>query len=294
MTNIVSSRTRRVYNKALPYLLIFPAIGLITFFKLVPIFNTLLEAMVTPQGVSFSVYLSLFDTPQFWQSFLVTLKLIVIIVPLQIFISYLLAELVRNQVRGVEIFRTILYFPVVVSMTVATILWSQMLAPDQGVVNSLLVTFGIEQQGFFIDVKQALGSIITVSSWKGCGYWMIFLLAGMMNIDPAIYESADMDGARPLTVVFRITLPMLRRVMLFVVVANTIANLLLFVPVHLITKGGPQFSTNVLMYEAYKSAFLFLDRPRSAAIVSVLLLLIGTVVAIQFQLLSSRDRAVMR
>lgn len=287
-------RAKSVYEAALPYLLILPAIGLITFFKLVPIFSTLIDSVVVNQHATLNVYRRLFDSTQFWQSVRVTVQLIIIIVPVQIVIAYFLAELVRNQIRGIEFFRTVLYFPVVVSMTVATILWSQMLAPGQGIVNSILVSIGMEPQGFFIDKEQALGSIITVSTWRGVGYWMIFLLAGMMNIDSSIYESAEMDGARPLTVMIRITIPMLRRVMLFVVVANTIANLLLFVPVQLITKGGPQFSTNVLMYEAYKSAFLFLDRSRSAAIVAILLILIGTVVTAQFALLSSKDRTVVR
>lgn len=288
-------RSKSLQESALPYLLILPAIGTIIFFKLVPIFSTLVDSVVTSRGTTLIVYGRLFDSPQFWQSVWVTVKLIVIIVPLQIFVSYALAELVRNSIRGVAFFRTVLYFPVVVSMTVATIIWSQMLAPgQQGIVNSLLAMVGIEPQGFFIDRNQALGSIITVSTWRGCGYWMIFMLAGMMNIDSSIYESAEIDGARPLTVMLRITVPMLRRVMLFVVVANTIANLLLFVPVHLITKGGPQFSTNLLMYEAYKSAFLFLDRPRSAAIVTILLVLIGGVVTAQFALLSTRERALVR
>ncbi len=290
-----AQRTKSVLEYAFPYLLILPAIGLIVFFKLIPIFSTLIDSVVTSRGTNLDVYRRLFDSQQFWQSVWVTIRLIVIIVPLQIVVSYALAELVRNNVRGVGFFRTVLYFPVVVSMTVATILWSQMLAPgQQGIINSLLSLVGVEPQGFFIDLNQSLGSIIAVSTWRGCGYWMIFMLAGMLSIDPSIYESAEMDGARPLTVVFRITIPMLRRVMLFVVVANTIANLLLFVPVHLITRGGPQFSTNVLMYEAYKSAFMFLDQSRSAAIVAILLLLIGGVVAAQFALLSSRERSVVR
>ena len=121
------------------------------------------------------------------------------------------------------------------------------------------------------------------------GYWMIFLLAGLKNIDEAIYESARIDGAGWFTRLFRITLPMIKNVLLFVLVADTTTNLLLFVPMQLLTEGGPQGSTNVLMYEGYKSAFLYVDRPRSAAIVTVLLLLISLVCIIQYKLFEEKD-----
>jgi multiple sugar transport system permease protein len=118
---------------------------------------------------------------------------------------------------------------------------------------------------------------------------MMFLLAGLKNIDASIYESARMDGANWWTTVTKITLPMLKKSLLFVLVADTTANILLFVPMQMVTLGGPQGSTDVLMFEAYKSAFSFADRPRSAVIVSVLLLMIVLVCVAQFRLLNEKD-----
>jgi ABC-type sugar transport system permease subunit len=100
-----------------------------------------------------------------------------------------------------------------------------------------------------------------------------------------------MDGANFFTTITHITIPMLKKVFLFVLVANTTANVLLFVPMQMVTMGGPEGSTNVLMYEAYKSAFRFADRPRSAVIVTVLLLIIVTVCVFQFRLLNDKDDA---
>jgi ABC-type sugar transport system permease subunit len=118
---------------------------------------------------------------------------------------------------------------------------------------------------------------------------MMFLLAGLKNIDTSIYESAKIDGANWFLTIIKITLPMIKRVLLFVFVANTSTNILLFVPMQMITMGGPEGSTNVLMYEAYKSAFKFADRPRSAVMVTALLLVIIVICLGQFKLLNEKD-----
>jgi len=164
-----------------------------------------------------------------------------------------------------------------------------MLNPNSGIVNSIIGLFGIPPQGFFIDPNQALWSIVALASWIGCPYWMMFLLAGLKGIDQSIYESAKIDGASWLKSTVSITIPLIKRVLLFVMVANTTANLLLFAPMQIITGGGPQGSTNTLMFEAFRSAFRFADRPRSAAIVFVLLFLISVVIVIQFRLLDEKD-----
>ena len=164
-----------------------------------------------------------------------------------------------------------------------------MMNPNTGVLNSILNVFGIPSQGFFINKSQALWCIVLIATWKGVGYWMMFILAGLKNIDTSLYESAKMDGANWYQTIFRITLPLLKKVLLFVFVANTTANLLLFAPMQIITNGGPQESTNVLMFEAYRAAFKYGDRPRSSAIVMVLLVMIVLISLIQAAVLNDRD-----
>jgi ABC-type sugar transport system permease subunit len=164
-----------------------------------------------------------------------------------------------------------------------------MFSPNSGIINSLLGLMHIPPQGFLISKDQAIWSIVIIASWKGVGYWMMFLLAGLKNIDVSMYESARIDGANWFVTITRITIPMIKKVLLFVLVANTTANVLLFVPMQMITMGGPEGSTNVLMYEAYKSAFKFADRPRSAVMVTVLLFIIVIVCIAQFKLLNEKD-----
>lgn len=274
----------------LPYLLILPAVFLIFIFKAFPIFNTLIEGFRNIRGEwTLSVYGRVLRDSTFWNSLWITIKLNLVMIPFQVFVSFCLALLVNVMIKGIGVFRTIFYLPVTLSITIATILWNLMFNPNNGVINSMLGVFGIPPQGFLINKNQALWSIVVIASWKGCGYWMMFLLAGLKNIDSTIYESAKIDGANFLKIVGNIIIPMIKKVLFFVLVANTAANILLFVPVALITNGGPEGSTNVLMYEAYKSAFRFADRPRAAVIVTFLLALIIITCIGQFKLLNEKD-----
>jgi ABC-type sugar transport system permease subunit len=270
-------------------MLILPAFFLILLFKAYPILSTLIEGFRNRGAWTLSVYRRVLVDPTFWNALWITIKINLVMIPVQIGISFCLALLVNVMVKGIGVFRTIFYLPVTISLTVATILWDRMFSPNSGILNSLLGIINIPPQGFLISRSQALWSIIVIASWKGCGYWMMFLLAGLKNIDVSIYESTRIDGANFFTTITRITIPMLKKVLLFVLVANTTANVLLFVPMQMVTQGGPEGSTNVLMYEAYKSAFRFADRPRSAVIVTVLLLIIVVVCIFQFKLLNDRD-----
>ena len=276
----------------IPYLLIFPAIILIVVFKIYPIFTTLMESFTFKGDFSFETYQRVLADKSFWNSLQVTLKINVVMIPFQIALSLFLALLCNVQVKGITAFRTIYFLPFTISLSVATIIWSLMFSVNNGVLNSVLNFIGIDSQRFLVDKNQALWCIVIIASWKGCGYWMMFFLAGLKNIDTSIYESATVDGAGYFTTLFRITLPLIKRVMLFVLVANTTANVLLFVPMQMLTKGGPQGSTNVLMYEAYNSAFRYADRERSAVMIIALLFIIAIISLAQFRLLQAEDRKV--
>lgn len=219
------------------------------------------------------------------------MKINIVMIPLQVCLAFIVALLVNSTVKGIGIFRTVFYLPVTISITVGCLVWNIMLNPDSGVVNSFLNLLGIPSQDFFISKSQALWCIVLVATWKGVGYWMMFILAGLKNVDIAIYESAKIDGAGWFTTIWKITIPLIKKVLLFVFVANTTANILLFVPMQVITNGGPQESTNVLMFEAYQSAFQYGDRGRASAIVMVLLLLIVCICLFQAALLNENDKS---
>lgn len=279
-----------IKNKWLPYLLVAPTVILICIFKIYPIIASVVQAFLSKDGVpTLNNYKFLFADKTFWNSMKVTLKFNLIIIPLQIVISFIMAMFVNVKLKGIEVFRTILYLPFCVSLSVSTVIWQMLLNVNNGVVNSILGMFGISRIGFLIDKKWALLSIILISSWRGCAYWMMFFLAGLKGIDRSVYESAKMDGSGFFSTLFRITIPLLKNTSLFVLVANTTANFLLFAPVQIATEGGPQGSTNLLMYEAYKSAFVYSNRQRQACIVTILLVIVIGVCVIQNKFLTEKE-----
>lgn len=286
--------TNAFRQKTIPYLMILPALLLILYFKMYPIVSTLLESLFEKGQFTFKVYNRVLGSAQFWQSLWITIKLNLVMIPLQVLISFCLALLSNVRVRGIGGFRTVFFLPFTISLTIASIIWGLMFNTNNGVINSMIGFFGIPSQRFLVDKNQALWCIVVIASWKGCGYWMMFFLAGLKNIDASIYESAKIDGAGFFTTLFQITIPLIKKVTLFIFVANTTANILLFVPIQMLTEGGPQGSTNVLMYEAYKSAFRFADRPRSAVIVTVLLLMIAIISIFQFILLHEKEERGMK
>lgn len=282
-------KQEKTFQKVLPYLMLAPALIFILVFKIYPMISVSIGSFFRDGKFTFQTYRILFKDKTFWNSLLVTLKMNVIIIPLQVFVSMILALLVNNNVKGIGVFRSIYYLPVTMAISVASVTWSLMMNVNNGVFNSILSIFGVKSQGFFTDPKQALWCIIIMASWKGCGMWMMYLLAGLKGVDTSIYESARLDGAGYFTTLTKITLPLIKRTMLFVVVANTTSNMLLFAPSKLITEGGPQNSTNVLMYEVYKSAFRNGNMSRAGAITAILLVIIMITVIGQFKMMNTSD-----
>ena len=282
------TRKKRM-RKILPSLMLLPALGFILVFKIYPIISVSIGSFFRDGEFTFRTYEILFQDKTFWNSLWTTLKMNIVMIPLQVVLSLFLALLVNNDVKGVGAFRSIYYLPVTMAISVASVTWGLMMNVNNGVFNSLLSIIGIPSQGFFNDVRQALWCIVVMATWKGCGMWMMYLLAGLKGVDVSLYESAKLDGAGYFTTLWSITLPLIKRTMLFVIVANTTANMLLFAPSKLITEGGPRNSTNVLMYEVYKSAFRNGNMSRAGAITSILLVIVIITVILQFKMMNKAD-----
>lgn len=284
-----AQRKFAVPRKVLPYLMLAPALIIIFVFKIYPIVSVMITSFIRDGQFTFRTYEILLGDRTFWMSLWTTIKMNLVMIPLQIVLSLTLALLVNSTVKGIGIFRSIYYLPVTMAISVAAITWELMANYNNGVFNSLFTALGIGRQGLFTDANQALWCIVVMATWKGCGMWMMYILAGLKGVDTSIYESARLDGAGYFRTLFSITLPLIKRTMLFVIVANTSANMLLFAPMQLITEGGPQNSTNVLMYEVYKSAFQNGNASRAGALTTILLIIVLTVVIIQFRMLNEKE-----
>ncbi|HEX8509362.1 MAG TPA: sugar ABC transporter permease [Propionibacteriaceae bacterium] len=235
-------------------------------------------------------YQELFGNPAFLETLRRTLIFNLVINPLQIGLALLIAVILVQRVRLAGLWQTLIFVPVTIPIVGSCIAWSAALQPE-GPVNALLGALGGSPQPFFNSPTQAFWSIILVASWIGIGYWMLFLIAGLRNVPTELYEAARIDRAGPLKTFFLITLPLIKRPILFVLVADTVANFVLFVPVQLLTKGGPESSTTFLMFDAYRVTFGYGSRNLGAAEVVILTAIMLFFVMLQFRLLrEDKDR----
>jgi multiple sugar transport system permease protein len=236
-------------------------------------------------------YTVLLNDPEFWNSVRTTLVFNLIINPLQVVLAFALALLMAKPGRFVGTLRTAVLLPITVSIALTSVMWNLLLDPAVGPVNGLLRSLGLAAQPFFRSPGQALPSLIAICTWRGVGYWMFFMLGGLAAIPQEVNEAAALDGAGAWRRLWHVTLPLMRRSFAFVLIADTAANFLLFAPVYIITAGGPDGSTSLLMFEAYRSAFTLLDNGRSLAISTVILLIVGGVAALELRFFRAEDAA---
>jgi multiple sugar transport system permease protein len=278
-----------------PFAFLAPALVLLLAFRLLPAISGFKEAFYTSgaipgttEFVGLENFAYLGQDPSFWNSLRVTLIFNLVTNPLQIFLAIGLAVLANVPLRGIRFFRSIFLLPVAISFNVAAAVWALMLETNSGLVNGLLVRLGIPAQPFLTSSSLALWSVVAVVSWKAVPFWMLFFLAGLQRIPVSVQEAAAVDGATAIQTFRDVTLPLLRRMILFVLVADTIGNFLLFTPIFLLTQGGPAESTSVLMWETYRRGLLWGDLGTAAAMACILLGIVALVVTVQSIVLRER------
>nr|WP_198423743.1 sugar ABC transporter permease [Microlunatus antarcticus] len=265
---------------SLVVLRIVPAVGAITssLYKAFP------GGIIPATYAGLANYRSLFADPGFNATIVRTIVFNLIINPAQILVALLVAVLLVQRIPLVGLWRTLMFVPVTIPIVGSCIAWGAALNPE-GPVNAIISALGGDPQPFFTSPGQALASIMVIASWIGIGYWMLFLVSGLQAIPEELYDAAKIDRAGPVRTFLSITIPMLRRPLLFVLVADTVANFVLFVPVQLLTGGGPQSSTTLLMFEAYRTSFAYGSRNLGAAQVVLLTAIMLFFVLLQFRLL---------
>lgn len=284
-------------ERYVPYLFLFPAIVLLVIFNLIPAVSTLRQSFYTdsiirggdPVFVGFENAIRIFNDPVFWKSVQVTLLFSLIVNPLQTALALGLALIANQRTRGIHFFRSIYLLPVAVSINVTVVVWGLMVDPNAGLINGILNQLGLPEQPFLTSPDQALWTIIMIISWKGVPYWALFFLAALQGIPNGVLEAGVIDGASGRQLLTRIVLPILRPIILFVLVADTIVNFTLFVPIQLLTQGGPQLSTNVVMYETYRRGFVYGDLGATAVMMTAMFVVILVIIGMQYFLLRTTD-----
>lgn len=287
--------SRRAARPALVALLfLLPALVALVVLRLAPAVVAFVDSLFRTSllgGTAFvgvGNYLDLFANPDFQNAIGVTLLFTVLINPLQIAAAFLLAVLFTRRAAGSRFWRSMVILPIAVPPAVSAVIWSVVYRPD-GLANGVLAVFGVPAQPFLTSPYQSLLSIMILLSWIGVGYWMMFLIAGLNDIPASYYEAASLDGASAWRQLWSITFPLLRRPLAFVLVADTVSNFLVFAPVQILTKGGPNGSTNLLMYDLFTRAYSFGDINKAQAEVVILVIITVAIVAVQFRLLRTED-----
>jgi multiple sugar transport system permease protein len=274
------------------YLLISPYLLFLAVFLIYPVFFSIWLTfhdwnIVSPEipFVGLENYRRLLGDELFYKALWNTFRFIMINIPLQIVLALLLAVALNQPIKGRGFFRAAYFLPVVTSGVVISFLWSWMLSTDDGIINEVLGWFGIGPIPWLTSETWSIPSIAWVAAWKNLGYYVVIFLAGLQSIPKTLYEAARIDGAGPVQIFFRITLPMLNPAMLLVLVMSTINGFQLFTEPFIMTGGGPANSSlSVVMY-IYKNAFQSLDMGYAATIGLALALIILTVSLLQKKLL---------
>lgn len=198
----------------------------------------------------------------------------------------LAAILVRPGRRGVSVYRTLMFLPVVTMPAAVAVVWRWLYNGDNGLINSLLGHFGAGVVHWISDPSTALVAVSVVGIWSTVGYNMVILMAGLQSVPRHFYEAAEIDGASPVRQFFAITLPLLSPTVFFVTVLSVIGSLQTFDLVYvMIGKTNPALpQTRTVVYLFDQKAFEENDRGYAAALAFVLLLIIVAVTAVQFRL----------
>lgn len=227
--------------------------------------------------VGFSNYKSVFTEPEFLQILINTIVYAVSTTIFAVIIPLLIASIINNRIKGSELFKTIYFLPFITPAVVIAIVWAWIFDPNIGLVNTLFHT----HYTWLFSTKLAMPVLIFVSVWKLIGYNVVLFLTGFSTIDKSVYEASKIDGATAYQTFFDITVPLLKPTIYFVTTVTAISSFQIFDLIYVMTQGGPNDSTNVIVYSIYKYAFEYFDIGKSCALAYILFAIILVLALVQ-------------
>ena len=268
-------------------------LGVVLFLVIPVIFVIILSLtqwnLLTPiRWVGFSNYANIFRFDGFGHSLLVTAYYVVLNIPFQTVLALGLAMLLNNKLPGSALIRVICVLPFLATPVAMGIVWNWFFSPTTGIINELLGHIGITGPAWLSNSATAMPVIAFANIWQYVGYNMLFFLAGLQAVPLALYEAAGLDGASKVQQFRRITLPLLRPALLFVLVTSVIGSFQVFDTVFVMTDGGPGNATTVANLNIYNTAFAGFRIGEASAMSVVLFLLIMLVTVAQFRYFNRR------
>ena len=280
-------------SKLQPYLFLAPSFAILLVFLIFPlswnIYIALHDVSLTTllkewEYVGLENFVTLFDDPNFYTSLKVTLMFVGGSVALQFGVGILMALVLNQQIRGSGVYRAILIIPWTISAVIAAFSFKFILDDNFGILNYILNQLGMESVGWLSDPNIVIWSLVIANTWYGTPFTLLFLTAGLLSINPSLYEAARIDGASKMRSLFHITLPLLKPFMIINLILITMWSVNLFDIQLIMTGGGPLFSSTTTSLYMYRQAFEFglLSKGAAAGIILILINLSVAVIYVKF------------
>ena len=270
----------RYYGKYIPYLFILPAIVVLIVFFFIPFAQTAVlslkdysSSIYSPKFAGLSNYVALLHSKEFYKVLWNTILYLIGAVPILATIPLFLAILINQKIRCINLYKILIYLPVIISIVVVAIAFKWIYA-SEGILNYFAEIFGFTPVDWLTSPKVAIWSVIIVTIYKGIGYYMMIYLSALMGAPKDLLEAADVDGANLFQKHLNVTIPYLMPTIALVVTISSISALKVFAEIYVMTRGGPLDSTKTIVYYIYERAFENLDLSMSSAASVVLLVIV--------------------
>ena len=283
-----------VGRKAIPYVMIAPAMIISAVFMIYPIIYMVYLSFFKwnmigdMKYIGLENYLSLLADSDFIKVLLNTCQFTVGTVAGFIIFGLLLALYLNKNTKINRFLQSVVFTPYVVSLVSIAFIWMWIMDDNLGLLNYVLNFFGIDSVKWLSDPKIAMWSLVLVNIWKGTGYYALIFLSALQSIPSYLYEAAELDRAGRITTFFKITLPMLSPTMFFLVLTGTIASFKVFETINIMTLGGPGNATNTLVYYIYEYGFKYYKIGYASAVGVVLMVIVGLLTLIYFGVLQKK------
>ncbi len=261
-------------------LFLLPAFVVLTIFFFIPFFQTIYlsffdysKDIYSPDFVMFQNYIELIKSPLFLKTIVNTFYFLILCVPFLVIFPLFLAILINQNIKGKNIYKIIIYLPVVISIVVVAIAFKWLYAPE-GLLNFFMESIGLSHIGWLSSPKVAMISVAIVTIFKGVGYYMMIYLSALMSVPKELYDAADVDGAVGFKKHMLVTIPHIMPMIALVSTMSSISALKVFVEIYVMTHGGPLDSTKTIVYYIYEKAFENLDLGIASAGAVILLIIV--------------------
>ncbi|EOJ2742228.1 carbohydrate ABC transporter permease [Campylobacter jejuni] len=283
-------------NSLATFCFISPAVLLMLLFLILPIIWVIILSFSDYQlgngdfhFVGLINYKALLKDPVFFTSVKNTLIYALIVLPLSVLGGLALALLIESKNSAKSFYRAVFFLPVMATLIAMSMVWEYILHPDIGIFNKVLALFRVNAINWLSNKDTVLYTLAGIGVWQQLGYNMILFTAGLMSIPTSVYEAAKLDGLNKTQILFKITLPLLLPILFFVLIISSIKAFQVFDTVQVLTNGGPNHSSEVLLFTIYQEAFMFFRTNYASAISVIFLLFILILTLLKIKFLDKKD-----